>query len=165
MVTKIDRNAPCPCGSGKKYKKCCLPGKQQVTLTREQINIREEAKYIISRAEVYDARIVTLGGLIFFSTDTGDAWLLDPQDNLALCLARNADELPFTIKETPSNFSIEWSSSYYIDGDEFIVTDGLGQIRTTIGYPTKELLNWAGRFSGVPERLYSISSFSAFRKR
>ncbi len=22
-VTKIGRNAPCPCGSGKKYKKCC----------------------------------------------------------------------------------------------------------------------------------------------
>jgi len=21
---KIDRNGPCPCGSGKKYKKCCL---------------------------------------------------------------------------------------------------------------------------------------------
>ena len=23
VSTKIDRNAPCPCGSGKKYKKCC----------------------------------------------------------------------------------------------------------------------------------------------
>ena len=22
---KTDRNAPCPCGSGLKYKKCCLP--------------------------------------------------------------------------------------------------------------------------------------------
>ena len=22
--TKIGRNEPCPCGSGKKYKKCCL---------------------------------------------------------------------------------------------------------------------------------------------
>jgi len=22
--TKISRNAPCPCNSGKKYKKCCL---------------------------------------------------------------------------------------------------------------------------------------------
>ncbi|MBW2689835.1 MAG: SEC-C domain-containing protein, partial [Deltaproteobacteria bacterium] len=22
-VTKIGRNDPCPCGSGKKYKKCC----------------------------------------------------------------------------------------------------------------------------------------------
>ena len=21
---KVNRNAPCPCGSGKKYKKCCL---------------------------------------------------------------------------------------------------------------------------------------------
>jgi SWIM/SEC-C metal-binding protein len=21
--TKVDRNGPCPCGSGKKYKKCC----------------------------------------------------------------------------------------------------------------------------------------------
>lgn len=25
---KIGRNAPCPCGSGKKYKKCCLPREQ-----------------------------------------------------------------------------------------------------------------------------------------
>jgi len=24
MVKKIGRNDPCPCGSGKKYKKCCL---------------------------------------------------------------------------------------------------------------------------------------------
>jgi len=27
-MTKIGRNAPCPCGSGKKYKKCCL-GKEK----------------------------------------------------------------------------------------------------------------------------------------
>lgn len=27
--TKVGRNAPCPCGSGKKYKKCCL-GKEEV---------------------------------------------------------------------------------------------------------------------------------------
>ena len=24
---KHDRNGPCPCGSGKKYKKCCADGK------------------------------------------------------------------------------------------------------------------------------------------
>lgn len=24
MVTKIGRNEPCPCGSGKKYKNCCI---------------------------------------------------------------------------------------------------------------------------------------------
>ncbi|WP_143821102.1 SEC-C metal-binding domain-containing protein [Motiliproteus sp. MSK22-1] len=24
MEPKVGRNDPCPCGSGKKYKKCCL---------------------------------------------------------------------------------------------------------------------------------------------
>jgi tetratricopeptide (TPR) repeat protein len=24
-MTKVGRNQPCPCGSGKKYKQCCLP--------------------------------------------------------------------------------------------------------------------------------------------
>jgi len=28
-MVKIGRNAPCPCGSGKKYKKCCLPKEDQ----------------------------------------------------------------------------------------------------------------------------------------
>jgi len=28
-MSKIGRNDPCPCGSGKKYKKCCLPKEQQ----------------------------------------------------------------------------------------------------------------------------------------
>jgi Tfp pilus assembly protein PilF len=28
-MVKIGRNAPCPCGSGKKYKKCCLSGQQE----------------------------------------------------------------------------------------------------------------------------------------
>jgi Tfp pilus assembly protein PilF len=27
-MEKIGRNAPCPCGSGKKYKKCCLSAQQ-----------------------------------------------------------------------------------------------------------------------------------------
>ena len=28
-MAKIGRNAPCPCGSGKKYKKCCLLTQQE----------------------------------------------------------------------------------------------------------------------------------------
>lgn len=30
-MAKVARNAPCPCGSGKKYKKCCLPLHQEST--------------------------------------------------------------------------------------------------------------------------------------
>ena len=31
MATKIGRNDPCPCGSGKKYKLCCLGGRLMST--------------------------------------------------------------------------------------------------------------------------------------
>jgi len=26
---KVGRNDPCPCGSGKKYKRCCLPKEEE----------------------------------------------------------------------------------------------------------------------------------------
>lgn len=40
---KIGRNEPCPCGSGQKYKKCCLEkdrqsqAAQETQVTREQV--------------------------------------------------------------------------------------------------------------------------------
>jgi len=35
-MAKIGRNAPCPCGSGKKYKKCCLPLHREADQGREK---------------------------------------------------------------------------------------------------------------------------------
>ena len=29
MTKKLSRNSPCPCGSGHKYKKCCMPSKEK----------------------------------------------------------------------------------------------------------------------------------------
>ena len=34
-MAKVGRNAPCPCGSGKKYKKCCLPSQDGKTQSAE----------------------------------------------------------------------------------------------------------------------------------
>ncbi|HKJ83955.1 MAG TPA: SEC-C domain-containing protein [Mariprofundaceae bacterium] len=39
MAQKLQRNDPCPCGSGKKYKKCCML--RQRDLDSERINRRE----------------------------------------------------------------------------------------------------------------------------
>jgi len=44
METRIGRNAPCPCGSGKKYKKCCLLRK---VTTPDELDYRRQS-------EVYD---------------------------------------------------------------------------------------------------------------
>ena len=108
-------------------------------LSREQVSITGEAKYIVERARNFDARVVTLGPLVLFSTETGDAWMLDSQDGLALCLAREGEEQSFTIVETSANFSIEWSASYRINGDKFVVTSQLDRVQTFFGYPTAEI--------------------------
>ena len=38
--------------------------------------------------------------LVLFSTETGDAWLLDPADRLAARLARDGESEPIHIEET-----------------------------------------------------------------
>ena len=39
-MAKIARNAPCPCGSGKKYKKCCLLQQDDAERSRPKRKIR-----------------------------------------------------------------------------------------------------------------------------
>jgi hypothetical protein len=53
-----------------------------------------------SRAADHDGRVVTVGQLVLFSTETGDAWLLDPADQLAARLARDGEPEPIHIEET-----------------------------------------------------------------
>lgn len=113
---------------------------QQKLLTRDQVNIQGEANYVIDRAKQHDARVVTLGAVVLFSTETGDAWMLDPEDSFALCLARDGVVQPYTIIDTPTNFSIEWNADYTIDGNVFVVAERSGRIRSIMGYPVREIL-------------------------
>ncbi|MGA9359731.1 MAG: hypothetical protein WBW75_17460, partial [Mycobacterium sp.] len=45
--------------------------------------LADEVRSIQRRAANHDGRIITIGQLVLFSTDTGDAWLLDRSDQLA----------------------------------------------------------------------------------
>ena len=112
--------------------------KQSKRLVR-QVNIAKQAEYIVGRAQECDARIVALGQLVFFSTDTGDAWMVDPEDGLALCLAREGVQQDFAIAETAEQFAIQWNATYRIDGDSFIVSENAGRTKVIFGYPTKEI--------------------------
>ena len=80
------------------------------------------------------------GQLILFSTQTGDAWLLDKQDGLAAQLARDGDPEPIHIEETDANFSIEWKGRYRIQGAAFVyVGRKTGGTGTILGYPTQRM--------------------------
>ena len=109
-------------------------------LSREQISIKCEIDYIIERAAASESRIVTLGSLVFFSTETGDAWLLDAQDGLSLCLALERLPVSVQVMETEQTISIGWESQFRIDGELFVVTEKDGRVRTIMGYPTKHIL-------------------------
>ena len=117
-------------GSGKRW----LQGKD--------FRLSDEVRYIQRRAAQCDARIVTIGALLLFSTETGDAWMLEPSDQLAAPIARDGDALSVHIEDTDTNFAVGWQGSYRIDGAAFVFMDkDSATIRTILGYPTDRIIN------------------------
>ena len=99
-----------------------------------------EIDYIRSRAAEHDGRLVSLGPLVLFSTETGDAWLLDPADSLAARVARDGDPEDIHFEETDTNFAIDWKGTYQILGDAFVFIDrDTARVTTILGYPTRRL--------------------------
>jgi len=77
---------------------------------------------------------------VLFSTDTGDAWLLDRSDQLAARLARDGETEPIHIEETDTAFTVSWKDRYRIEGRAFAYSDReSGRIITILGYPTDKL--------------------------
>jgi hypothetical protein len=106
----------------------------------KDFRLAEEIDYIQSRAAERDGRLVTVGPLVLFSTETGDAWLLDPSDHLAARLARDGDPEELYFEETETTFAIGWKGNYQIDGDAFVYIDtDTARVTTILGYPTPRL--------------------------
>ncbi len=107
---------------------------------RKEFRLAEEVRYIQRRAAEYEGRLVTVGPLALFSTDTGDAWLLDPAERLAARLAREGDPEPIYIEETDTSFAIGWKGSYRIEGSAFVYIDrDAGRVVAILGYPTDRI--------------------------
>ena len=102
--------------------------------------LADEVRYIQRRAALHDGRFVSVGPLALFSTDSGDAWLLDPSEGLAAPLARDGDPEPVHIEETETNFAVAWTGDYRINGAAFIYRDrASGRIVTLLGYPIDQI--------------------------
>ena len=107
---------------------------------KKELNIKDEIKYIIKCAKNFETKIVSFKELILFCTETGDAWLLDTDDNLALNLSKEGIKQEFLIIDTPYQFGIDWKYNYIIENEKFIFIDKTGVTRTIIGYPTEQIL-------------------------
>lgn len=114
------------------------PGKRHIE--GKDFHLADEIRYIQRRAAEHDGRCVTAGPLALFSTDTGDAWLLDPDDNLAARVARDGDPEDVYFEETDTQFAIGWKGKYRIDADAFVYIDrDSGRIVTILGYPVRQI--------------------------
>ena len=109
------------------------------SVAAKDISFLGEAAYIVRRAAERDARVVSLGLLLFFSTNTGDAWVLDPEEGFARCLAKEGNPLAPGIDETPEGCSVAWTTDYRIDDDLMVFVDRSGGVRTVAGYPLREI--------------------------
>jgi hypothetical protein len=102
--------------------------------------LADEVGYIQRRAALHDGRFVSVGSLALFSTDTGDAWLLDPSEGLAARLARDGEPEPVYIEDTETSFAVAWTGHYRINGAAFIYSDRIsGRVFTILGYPTDRI--------------------------
>jgi len=114
------------------------PGQREIN--GKDFRLAEEIRYIQRRAAAYDGRMVTIGPLALFSTDTGDAWLLDPADHLAARLARDGDPESIHFEETDTTFAIGWKGNYRIEGDAFVYVDrDTARVVTILGYPVHRI--------------------------
>jgi hypothetical protein len=114
------------------------PGKRMVD--GKDFRLADEVRHIQRCAARHDGRIVTVAQLILFSTETGDAWLLDAEDGLVAPLARDGDPGAIHIEETDANFTVDWRGRYRIEGPAFVFVDRKTRAtRAILGYPTQKL--------------------------
>jgi len=108
---------------------------------QKRLLITKEIRHIQQRAAEHNGRIVNIGPLVLFSTQTGDAWILDPADQLAARLAYGGDSIELYVEETDTKYAIGWQGSYRIENDTFVYEDNnTGRHIAIRGYPAKLLL-------------------------
>lgn len=125
-MEKIRRNSPCPCGSGRKYKKCCLYNDSAAATAaaaqEQRIYVTKEIEKIQERAAARKPTFRLVGAFIFFAAPNGDAWVLELLEKDALIVAKNGNKLNVVINESAENIEINWSHRFAIDGSKFVAT-------------------------------------------
>ena len=82
-----------------------------------------------------------VGPFVLFSTGIGDAWLLEPDEQLAMRLAWQGAPQEIGIRDDPGRMELAWDGGYELLGDFFRVESEhpLIGVRAIGGYPLGQL--------------------------
>ena len=141
---KIGRNERCPCGSGKKYKRCC--GLTPTIATRpvqdhsSRLTLMGNVEKIQSAAVEKKQHIIEIGVFILFSTSTGDSWLLELTDSDCIQLADKGKIIEASINESPEVIEVDWSHTFSITNKQFEIVGHKDKRKQVLAqYPTMEI--------------------------
>ena len=97
--------------------------------------LRGEVKIVMTGSEL------KVGPFVLFSTGLGDAWLLEPDEQLAMCLVWQGAREEIGIRDEPSCMEVAWDGAYELLGDFFRVETDNPRIgdRAIGGYPLDEV--------------------------
>ena len=161
---KIGRNETCPCGSGRKFKRCCLGKQQEQTanltdVQKAQISLQNAINAIQESASKGIQKVHELGVFVFFSTNEGDAWLLEVTEMDALQVAANKEVLTVDLEENPETIEISWTHTFEIKNKQFVTTSYKDKkVEEITSYPTHPILAAIKRIKKKysPELLESV---------
>ena len=144
-MAKIGRNEPCPCGSGLKYKRCCL----QKDKTEEsaaspmqqlRLSLMAEIEKIQRAAKQGEEIVRELGVFVLWANSEGDAWLMEVSESDTVQVAREGEQLDFPIDENPETIEIEWSHIFDIREKQLFLTAYADKSETCLETaPTKRI--------------------------
>ncbi|MDQ6878182.1 MAG: hypothetical protein M3082_10900 [Candidatus Dormibacteraeota bacterium] len=121
-----------------------------------------ECEAIAAAAEEGIVKIVMTGPeatasqpLVLFSTASRDAWLLDPEEDLALCLVWAGTKQPAAIDGQARGIQVAWDGTFELAGDFFKVDVRHPEIgaRAIGGYPLDELRRLIDRAQSADRRV------------
>lgn len=124
-MAKIGRNQPCPCGSGLKYKKCCLKSKPTTTTPSEpqqKISVTKEIELLQDLAVNRKESIKLIGVFIFVSNSNGDGWLFELSEKDAVLVAKDGMKIDVDIEESDETIEINWSHQFVVNKGKVITT-------------------------------------------
>lgn len=125
----------------------------------------KECAYIVDAALAGKGKLIITGPeilkkqpLILFSTDDGDAWLLEPNEGLAICLAWHGERQEPSIHDRGQQLEIEWEGEFSIDGDGFALNFEVPPIgnRVIFGYPISELRDAIFKAESFAKRMSEV---------
>lgn len=127
-------------------------------------SIRDECEAIITAELRGQAKaVMTSNGVacppfVIFSTGVGDAWLLEPDENLAMCLVWHGERQTIGLRDDPERIEVEWDAEYELLGDFFSVGSHHPLIGTRAigGYPLDEVRKLLDQAQSTLTRMTSV---------